>query len=138
MRGSPRTTTAMYPAVHASCATRCGTGQNKDCPRGIKQEGLSESDSESPSRFSQARTPAAARLRPLTQRSILMIVLLVLGAGLRVPVLLVVLLLVCGGRSRVFVLLAHNESPLLLKFSMLVCTPAAKNIRTGLAKMQKI
>lgn len=65
-----------------------------------------------PPSFRPDGKPARARFQPGTQRLILMVVLLVLGAGLRILVLLVVLLLIRGRRARVFVLLVHNESPL--------------------------
>ena len=70
--------------------------------------------------------------------SVLLVVLFVLGVGLRVLVLLAVLLLVGGRRRLVFVLLTHCASPPFLEFSSVVCTYPAKNIRRGLEKRPKI
>ena len=57
-------------------------------------------------------SPAETSLQPNAERLILLVVLLVLGAGLRILVLLVVLLLIRGGRVGGSVLFTHNESPL--------------------------
>ena len=82
-------------------------------------------------------SPAETSLQPNAERLRLLVVLLVLGAGLRVLVLLVVLLLIRGGRVGVlFCLLITNH--LFFEVFDHSLHEAAKNIRTGLAEMQKI